>query len=120
MSYRRSDVGTTLSARDLAAVMGARSGIGAVLAQQEQMAAVSFERPERFGALGVRPRRALVGPVIESRVTVTPVPIAGEQPLRETRSRSIISELEKLADLKERGLITREELVIMKNRLLNR
>jgi hypothetical protein len=115
MSYRRSDIGTTLSARDLVAVMGARSNIGAVLAQQEQMAALSAEA-ERFAVPRLLPKHALLGPVTESGAPARPAPPSRRTALR----RSIVAEIERLADLEARGLITRQELALMKRRLLDR
>jgi hypothetical protein len=122
MSYRRSDIGISLSARDLVAVIGARSNIGAVLAQQAQMATLSGEAREGFIATRILPRPGVVGGMREPEVTVTAAPLVRRRArcADVQRPRSLISEFEKLADLKERGVITSEELVMMKNRLLGR
>jgi hypothetical protein len=136
MSNRKMDIGNSLSAEDLVAVLGARSSTGAAIAQQKQMdEAVSEGARPGAGSPSVagmgRPVRpqVLMGNVagnVAERAKAVQVRGAPAQPQPQTRpgpevrrSGSLsIEELERLARLKERGVITDVEFALMKKKLL--
>lgn len=128
----RRPIGTDLQDDDLRTVLGASAGAAAAIEQRMREAAPSLglpmpsERatPERRAAPPPsRPDRLVVhrSPVRASTVgSSAPVArVAPQPPAPPPLTRSVIDELERLGELKQRGLLSDDEFVAFKRRLLS-
>jgi hypothetical protein len=141
MSNRKMDIGNCLSAEDLVAVLGARSSTGAAIAQQRQLdETVATARPGASPVVAQGrplPSQAMMGtsserdrpsgqakPVAQlvrqqAAVQARSAPKVRVEPASKTRAPGVsIEELERLAKLRERGVITDAEFAAMKKQLL--
>ena len=107
-------IGTALEEDDLKTVLGASAGArNAVLEQRMRETTPVFE--DEAAGRSARPSRPLPAPVariaqsVATRSTSAPAPRA---------TASLIDELERLGELRARGLITDDEFVACKRRLL--